>query len=63
MSQVEFHIGKAKVCLVQGDITNMDTEAIVNAANSSLMGGGGEEASTAQSIGKAAQRYLKNASF
>lgn len=62
MSQVEFHIGKAKVCLVQGDITNMDTEAIVNAANSSLMGGG-EEASTAQSIGKAAQRYLKNASF
>ncbi|MFC1667859.1 O-acetyl-ADP-ribose deacetylase [Chlamydiota bacterium] len=27
--------------LVQGDITLQDTEAIVNAANSSLMGGGG----------------------
>ncbi|MEM2103422.1 MAG: O-acetyl-ADP-ribose deacetylase [Candidatus Bathyarchaeia archaeon] len=37
----EFKIGKAKLCLVQGDITEMDTEAIVNAANPSLMGGGG----------------------
>ena len=27
--------------LVQGDITRQDTEAIVNAANSTLMGGGG----------------------
>ncbi|MEM3457955.1 MAG: O-acetyl-ADP-ribose deacetylase [Candidatus Bathyarchaeia archaeon] len=38
---IEFQIGKAKVCLVQGDITEMDTDAIVNAANSTLMGGGG----------------------
>lgn len=34
-------IGKSKLELVQGDITQQDTEAIVNAANSTLLGGGG----------------------
>jgi O-acetyl-ADP-ribose deacetylase len=36
-----YQVGKAKVRLVKGDITQMETEAVVNAANSTLMGGGG----------------------
>jgi len=35
------NIGKAVLQLVQGDITEMDTEAIVNAANAQLQLGGG----------------------
>lgn len=36
-----FRVGKTKMYLVQGDITDVDTDVIVNAANSTLMGGGG----------------------
>lgn len=34
-------IGSTALTLVQGDITQQDIDAIVNAANSNLMGGGG----------------------
>ena len=34
-------VGKARLELAQGDITEQDTDAIVNAANTTLLGGGG----------------------
>ena len=38
---MEATINHARVCVVPGDITEQATDAIVNAANSGLMGGGG----------------------
>jgi O-acetyl-ADP-ribose deacetylase (regulator of RNase III) len=37
----KFKVDRAEIVLVQGDITSVDADAIVNAANSTLMGGGG----------------------
>ena len=38
---MEVRINKSRLSLVEGDITKEETEAIVNAANSRLAGGGG----------------------
>jgi O-acetyl-ADP-ribose deacetylase (regulator of RNase III) len=41
MSENRFRINKSFLELIQGDITNQDTQAVVNAANSRLAPGGG----------------------
>jgi len=38
---LEISVGATAISLIKGDITLQETEAIVNAANSTLMGGGG----------------------
>ena len=59
MMAAKINIGKSTLEVVQGDITLQDTEAIGNAANSALAGGGGVDGAIHRAGGPSLMAELK----
>lgn len=55
----EVRINRTNLALVQGNLTKQETDAIVNAANPSLMGGGGVDGAIHRAGGSAIQTACK----